>query len=218
MCNMTCKKAVMLVFAIVFVLFFGSYMAFFHHGAPEGIMAQNRANRPGIRVFQDKDKHMNELDHEIAEEEREAIEYWEDFIKKNDFTPIGEIFDNCDEKDRLMVGRTIMLPDVRWGGLKGVKSRTFINTTLDAELTGGKFFLEVKYNGKVIYNKDWELCTLDEDYDDRIVYCPFNPGDHSFVKDRQIPIYLPKGRYETKGWVTDQDNTIILCGFSDFTL
>jgi hypothetical protein len=62
----------------------------------------------------------------------------------------------------------------------------------DAELTGGKFFLEVKYNGKVIYNKDWELCTLDEDYDDRIVYCPFNPGDHSFVKDRQIPIYLPK--------------------------
>ena len=35
-----------------------------------------------------------------------------------------------DDKDRMMVGKTIMLSDVRWGGIKGVKSRTFINATL----------------------------------------------------------------------------------------
>ena len=35
-----------------------------------------------------------------------------------------------EEDDRIMVGRTIMLPELRWGGRKGVKSRTFINTTL----------------------------------------------------------------------------------------
>ena len=29
-----------------------------------------------------------------------------------------------------MVGKTIMLPDKRWGGISGVKSRTFINATL----------------------------------------------------------------------------------------
>ena len=40
------------------------------------------------------------------------------------------IFYIPDDKDRMMVGKTIMLPDVRWGGIKGVKSRTFINATL----------------------------------------------------------------------------------------
>ena len=55
----------------------------------------------------------------------------------------------------------------------------------------------MKYNGNAIYSKEWELCTLDEDYEDpeRIVYCPFNPGDYSFVKDRSIPFYLPKVRF-----------------------
>ena len=58
---------------------------------------------------------------------------------------------------------------------------------------GGRFFLAVKYNGNDLYNRNWELCTLDEDYGaERIIFCPFNPGDYHFVKDRQIPIYLPK--------------------------
>ncbi|XP_060563256.1 putative phosphatidylglycerol/phosphatidylinositol transfer protein 2 [Ruditapes philippinarum] len=218
MCNLTCKKAVILAFGIFFVLFFVCYLAFFNHGPPENIMAANRGNRKGIRLFEDKDSHKNELDKEIEAEERKALEYWEDFIKKHDYTAIGEIYDNCDEKDRMMIGRTIMLPDRRWGGIKGVTARTFINTTLDSELSGGRFYLEVKYNGKDLYSNNWELCTLDEDYDDRLIYCPFNPGEYSFVKDRQIPIYLPKGRYETKGWMTNQEEQIIACGFSDFSL
>ena len=51
----------------------------------------------------------------------------------------------------------------------------------------------MKYNGKDIFSRNWELCSLDEDYgDERIIYCPFNPGDLSFVKDRPIPFYIPK--------------------------
>lgn len=68
----------------------------------------------------------------------------------------------------------------------------------DSELNGGRFFIKVKYNGKELYTNNWELCTLDEDYgDDRLIYCPYNPGEYSFVKDRQIPIYLPKVTFTT---------------------
>ena len=40
----------------------------------------------------------------------------------------------ADEKDRMLVGKTIMLPDVRWGGFKGVTSRTFLNITFGTGL------------------------------------------------------------------------------------
>ncbi|KAL4235443.1 hypothetical protein ACF0H5_007079 [Mactra antiquata] len=223
MCNLTLKKALMLCCGVFFVVFFLAYIAFFNHGAPENIMEQNRQNRDKVRFFEGdlggEDSHMNDIEKDLAVEAKKAFDYWDTFIKKNDFTAIGEIYDSCEEKERQMVGRTIMLPDVRWGGIKGVKSRTFINYTLDSELTGGKFYLEVKYNGKDLFSRNWELCSLDEDYgDDRIIFCPFIPGDYSFVKDRQIPIYLPKGRYETKGWITDQEEQTIACGFSDFSL
>lgn len=71
-----------------------------------------------------------------------------------------------------------------------------LSSPIDEELEGGKFFIEVKYNGKDLFSRNWELCTLDEDYgDERIIYCPFEPGDYSFVKDRPIPFYLPKVCY-----------------------
>ncbi|KAH3849867.1 hypothetical protein DPMN_092271 [Dreissena polymorpha] len=221
MCNLTCKKASMLVCGGFIILMFTLYALFFNHGAPEDIMVANKGSQvnPKFKHYHDRDPHkMNELEKEVAEEERRAAQHWDEFIAKNDFVNIGEIYDNCDEKDRVMIGRTIMLPTVHWAGLKGVKSRTFINITLHEELTGGKFFLEVKYNGKDLFARNWELCTLDEDYDDRVVYCPFLAQDYSFVKDRDIPVYLPKGRYQTKGWITDVNDEIVACGFSDFTL
>lgn len=87
----------MLVFGIFFVVFFTCYLVFFNHGAPENIMAANKQNRKGIRLFEDKDSHKNELDKEIEADERKALEYWEEFIKKHDYTAIGEIYDNCGE-------------------------------------------------------------------------------------------------------------------------
>ncbi|XP_052819259.1 putative phosphatidylglycerol/phosphatidylinositol transfer protein DDB_G0278295 [Mya arenaria] len=221
MCNITCRKACMILVGLFFLLTFTSYMLFFNHGAPEEIMTANKGNKhPKFRHYAERDaKHMDELEKDIAAEEKKAIEYWDNFIQKNNFVSIGEIYDNCDEKDRMMVGRTILIPDVRWGGLKGVTSRTFINITLDEDLEGGRFYLEVKYNGNDLFARNWELCNLDEDYgDERQIYCPFASKDYSFVKDRQIPKYLPKGRYETKGWITDQNDQVAICGFADFTL
>lgn len=220
MCNLTCKKALLLGCGTFVIIIFTCYGLFFHHGPPEEILQANKGNRQQIRHFAFRDEqNMNELEKQVAIEEKKAIALWENFIKSNGYVSIGEIYDNCDEKDRIMVGKTIILPDVRWGGIKGVKSRTFINTTFESEVAGGTFGLEVKYNGKDLYSRSWELCTLDEDYEnDRVIYCPFNPGDYTFVKDRQIPIYLPKGRYQTKGWIKNQMDEIILCGFSDFSL
>lgn len=79
------------------IVIFSSYMVFFNHGAPESIMAENRGKRPSVRMFVDKDSHKNELDKELEEEERKAVEHWEQFIKKHDYTAIGEIYDNCGE-------------------------------------------------------------------------------------------------------------------------
>lgn len=79
------------------IVIFVSYMVFFNHGAPESIMAENRGKRPSVRMFVDKDSHKNELDKELEEEERKALEHWEQFIKDHDYTAIGEIYDNCGE-------------------------------------------------------------------------------------------------------------------------
>ena len=63
----------------------------------------------------------------------------------------------------------------------------------DSEVFGGKFYLLVKYNGYNLYNNNWDLCTFDgTDGDDRIINCPFVPGDYNFVKDKPIPGYFAK--------------------------
>ena len=63
---------------------------------------------------------------------------------------------------------------------------------------GGKIYHNLKYKGYNFYNKSWDLCTFDEnDGADRIINCPFLPGDHSFVKDKPIPGYFAKVMYWT---------------------
>ena len=67
------------------------------------------------------------------------------------------------------------------------------NFISDSEVFGGKIYHSLKYKGYNFYNKSWDLCTFDEnDGADRIINCPFLPGDHSFVKDKPIPGYFAK--------------------------
>ena len=66
----------------------------------------------------------------------------------------------------------------------------------DSEVFGGKIYHTLKYKGYNFYNKSFDLCTFDEtDGADRIINCPFLPGDLSFVKDKPIPGYFAKVRY-----------------------
>ena len=53
-------------------------------------------------------------------------------------------------------------------------------------------YIECSYNGKELYKNHWELCTVEEGMDDRIIFCPIAAGKHKFVKDLKIPNYLPK--------------------------
>lgn len=218
--EMTCKKVMILSCGAFVIIVFTCYGIFFHHGPPEEILKANKINRAHARHFaSQEEQNMNELEKQEAMEEKKAIEIWENFIKTNDFVSIGDIYDNCDETDRKMVGQAIILPDVRWAGMKGVKSRTFINTTFESEVTGGSFNIEVKYNGKELFNRTWELCNGDEDNEENnVISCPLNPGNFTYVKDKPIPLYLPKGRYETKAWIKSQLDEIVLCGFADFSL
>lgn len=208
-------------------MIFVIYSQFFNHGPAEHIMAANRQGdrvkvKAIVRGTTYADESPDELEQQLEAELTQAAEKWEQFIKQHQYVSIGEIYDNCDENDRLMVGKTIMLPDTdtKWKILSsGMKTRTFINVTIDSEVFGGKIYHTLKYKGYNVNNKSWDLCTFDEnDGADRIINCPFLPGDHSFVKDIPIPGYYAKGQYEYKGWITNQDDETILCGFSTFTL
>ncbi|XP_053402789.1 uncharacterized protein LOC128558041 [Mercenaria mercenaria] len=182
-------------------IFFSGYFAFFKLGATENAVKHDGENRHEVFVVADKESDANEfeLDREADDDRPKALEYWEHFINTNNFTAIGEIYDNCGEKISFEI-----FP--------------FLETLIYSELVGGRFFLEVKYNGKDLYSNNWELCTLDEDYDDRIVYCPFYPGEYSFVKDKSLYTYQRWDRFESKAWITDQEDRTIVCGYSDFTL
>ena len=64
----------------------------------------------------------------------------------------------------------------------------------EKEVTEGEMFIDVKYNGKDLYNNHWDLCHVEDDREeeDRIIFCPIKPGRQLYVKQLKIPIYIPK--------------------------
>ena len=77
-------------------------------------------------------------------------------------------------------------------------------------------FLECQYNGKELYSNKWDLCTVEEGTGDQVIFCPIAPGKHKFVKDLDIPNYLPKvSRFDMliiALLVLDWDGIIIING------
>ena len=94
MCNLTCKKACLIVVLITFFLLFTIYSLFFHHGPPEDIMAANRQG-DRVKVMKKSDESLDDLEQELEAELTQAAEKWEKFIKDNNYVSIGEIYDNC---------------------------------------------------------------------------------------------------------------------------
>ena len=68
------------------------------------------------------------------------------------------------------------------------------------EITSGQFYILSKYNGKELYSNHWDLCTIDEEKEDRVVFCPV-VGKKNYVKDMKIPSYLPKVSVGRVGWL-----------------
>jgi len=72
-----------------------------------------------------------------------------------------------------------------------VKSTHFV-LRLDEDVVGGCMYLTCQYNGNDLYSNHWDLCTVEEGQDDRVINCPIRVGRRKFVKELKIPNYLPK--------------------------
>lgn len=192
---------------VVFSMLFSVYMVYFNKGPPEEILASNKRRGDAKR------SDITELDKE-NEMFQESLEKWDTFMKEHKYVSVGDIYSSCEPGDRVLVGKTALMKD----GRGGLKSKTWINFTLEDSLTDGEFSIDVKYNNKNLYDNKWDLCTLDENRKDRMIFCPYKPGSYSWVKEKRIPGLLPKGQYVTKAIITNQEEQVIMCGYSELNL
>ncbi|XP_074644842.1 putative phosphatidylglycerol/phosphatidylinositol transfer protein 2 [Tubulanus polymorphus] len=199
--------------ALLAVVVVSVYLVYFRHPPPDDILAANRKKTASSRLARQalRDDYDYDDDDPVAASKR----MWESWIEENGHVSIGELYDKCEGDDRIMVGKTILVPDKKLGG---VTSFTYVNVTWENLIDDGELFIEVKYNGKDLYSNHWELCTVDEGEEDQIIFCPIKPGQKNYRKQLKIPNYIPKGRYVTKAWATDQDGNEIGCAYSDFVL
>jgi len=210
------QKIVLLV-AISVCFGLGVYFRYFRRPPTDDILAANSAASAAAgdaallgqaAVGEDYDE--DEEDDPVKISQRA----WDRWIRLNRFVSIGKLFDKCEGIDRVMVGRVVMLKDPKGG----VTSKTYLNVTLDKDVTGGLMYLTCQYNGNDLYSSHWDLCTADSDQDNRVIFCPIKAGRRKFIKELKIPNYLPKGHYSTKAWLQDQTGKSIGCAFADFTL
>jgi len=62
----------------------------------------------------------------------------------------------------------------------------------DKEIAGGTMYLTCQYNGRDLYSNHWDLCTVEDGQEERVINCPIRVGRRKFVKELKIPNYLPK--------------------------
>ncbi|XP_062567963.1 putative phosphatidylglycerol/phosphatidylinositol transfer protein DDB_G0282107 [Saccostrea cucullata] len=206
--KMNCRRTSYMCLFVFVIFVIIVYMTFFNHGPPEKILSANsRTNAYLDRVL------AGDGDEEVLRSARA----WDSFMKANHYVSIGDIYDSCEEDGRKWLGKTIILPDKRRGG---VTSKTFLNVTFEKTLDDGEFFLSVSYGGKDLYENKWKFCEMEEDEDDeeRWIFCPYKPGSYSWVIDRKIPNYLPKGTYKATARLTDENEEVLMCGFAEFVL
>lgn len=211
---------ILLGVAIVVCLVLGVYFKHFHRLPTEDILAANLA-RQTAAVEDEEDQSFYDVVDEDRDDEvtgdavTKSRRKWDTWIRRNHFVSIGNLFNKCEGDDRITLGRVVMLEDQKRGG---VTSKTYVNVTLEKEIVGGLMYLTCQYNGKDLYSNHWDLCTVEDGHDERVINCPIRAGRRKFVKELKIPNYLPKGRYTSKAWMTDQDKQMIGCAFADFTL
>ena len=80
---------------------------------------------------------------------------------------------------------------------KAIRLIAFLNNdyfSSESPLNEGDFFLKVSYEGKDLYENEWDFCTMedDEDEDERFVFCPYEAKPYNWIIPKKIPNYLPK--------------------------
>lgn len=145
----------------------------------------------------------------------DASQKWEQYIKDMGLVALGTIYDSCNESNRVVVGKTVLV-----NANNRIATKTFFNATFVSELTGGKMYMKTVLNGFHLRTKDWNVCKGQgkEDPNQMTVDCPVKQGYHSFEHVKIIPAWALKGTYTVTSWVTDQDGNKMLCGYTKLTL
>lgn len=191
----------------------GVYVVYFRHPPAKDILRNQKVLDFGESFYK---KSAGAGGASTEEDETFGTEYWDGFLKKNNFVAIGAVYTKCEGR-REQVGSVILQEDTVNGGVSSV---TFFNMTFGKEISGGQFNIDVKYNGQDLYDNYWELCEMEEDVPqaNKTFSCPIQAKHWSIQKEKHIPTYLPKGRFTTKGWAEDEDGEMIACAFADFLL
>ncbi|KAF6017420.1 hypothetical protein EB796_024270 [Bugula neritina] len=117
---------------------------------------------------------------------------WGAWLYQNQYVSIGDVFDtDCDDKERILVGKLVLLPDP---DTNGVKVRAYANTSFDNPIIYGTLHALVHYNGKEFYNNGLDLCTVDKNEKDKsqILSCPISKGMHFIVKEKKVSPFYPQ--------------------------
>lgn len=192
--------------AVCCCLLLSVYLAFFRHPPASVILAAQKGDAgQSVALKQGKEYSVSEI--------AEAV--WSKWIADTKYVSVGSLYDSCDAPDRTMIGKTILLPDEASGG---VITRLHLNASFDEEIQYGEFSVNIKYNGRHLYENHFDLCTYDKDEPEPMIHCPLRKGPYVLVKSFQVPSYLPKGRYQATGWVTNEEKKTVVCGYTDLTI
>ena len=139
---------------------------------------------------------------------------WEEWMKMNrHLSPIGDIYDKCDNITRTKIGKVVLEANKDSGG---VHVTSYMNCSYDHEIKSSTAHLEVYYKGELLYEKDYDMCKaalkLDTPYS-----CPIPKGKLLIVRDvASMPSYIPKGTYKITAYVKDQNSNEIGCTYAEF--
>ncbi|XP_059172343.1 uncharacterized protein LOC131953253 [Physella acuta] len=203
------RLARLAILTLISMLATAIYLAYFKRPPTDVLLKMNRKSQFNLDPRPDAgDK--------VDVDEVDNADVWTRFLHENHFVAVGALFDRCDGQ-RTQLGTVVLMEDKERGG---VMTKTFVNMTVEKDINGGQFHVDIKYNGQELYTNYWELCELEQELPEanKTFTCPIRQGLISKVKVKHIMDYLPAGRYQTKGWALDESNEEIICGFADFVL
>jgi len=201
-----CRKLCLVLLVSVACACATLYVTFFHHAPAASILA---ANKHVVRRTLAAAANATDEDAAMAEYQ---LAKWDAWVEANGYVSIGEVYDKCDEPTRLNLGRIVILPDKKKGGLL---CKMFMNCTLGEELRHPSgIVIDIQYNGRDLYRSRWDLCTAEDKEIERmqkILACPIPKGRTHIAKAFKVPGFLPRGRFSLKFEVVNQNNKVVFC-------
>jgi len=216
------RRKVGIFFGIVFavVLFFVIREKYFYRA--DGLTAVVAApRRPpngeiGVKVVQKTETSIWSwfgVGKKNNEAKKSDLNVWDEFMLKNPrLISIGDIWDKCDNKTRIKIGKVVLAPNKG----EGVHIVSYANQTFQKRVTKSSSHLKVYYKDTLLYEKTADMCEkakkLDTPYE-----CPIPKGHTIIIKDTaSMPSYIPKGKYTIDAFITDQDDKEIGCTHAEF--